>query len=89
MADATPQGEGLAEYIAAAVERATYEVLSAGTYYGGIPGFQGVYANADNLEDCKAELGEVLEDWIALGRKLGHQTPVLQTVEPTPDRETD
>ena len=34
------------EYLAAAMKRANYEILSDdGTYYGEIPGFHGVYAN--------------------------------------------
>ena len=89
MANTIPQGEGLAEYIRAAVHGATYEVLPDGTYYGEIPGFQGVYANADSLEECQADLCEILEDWIALGRKLGHPIPVLHTVDPLPDKETN
>lgn len=36
----------LTEYIHAAMRRATYEILSDGTFYGEIPGLQGVYANA-------------------------------------------
>ena len=47
-------------YIQAAMRRAKYEILSDGTYYGEIPGFQGVYANAATLEDCRKELQEVL-----------------------------
>ncbi len=57
----------LTKYIEAAMRRARYEILSDdGTYYGEIPGFDGVYANADTLEECRAELQEVLEEWILL-----------------------
>jgi predicted RNase H-like HicB family nuclease len=49
----------LTEYIHAAMHRAEYEILSDGTFYGEIPGFQGVYANADTLEGCRDELKEV------------------------------
>jgi hypothetical protein len=41
----------LTNYIRAAMRRATYEILPDGTYYGEIPGFQGVYANEQTLED--------------------------------------
>lgn len=55
----------LTNYIRAAMRRAGYEILSDdGTFYGEIPGFDGVYANADTLEACREELGEVLEEWI-------------------------
>lgn len=55
-----------AKYLHAAMTHATYETLSDGTYYGSIPGFQGVWANAPTLEACRDELEEVLEGWILL-----------------------
>ena len=55
----------LTNYARAAMRRAKYERLpDDGSYYGEIPGFQGVYANAETLEDCRDELEEVLEEWI-------------------------
>ena len=55
----------LVDYIRSAMRWAKYEILSDdGTYYGEIPGFDGVYANADALEVCREELEEVLEEWI-------------------------
>lgn len=55
----------LSQYIQTALRRAKYEILEDdGTFYGEIPGFQGVYANAETLEDCRNELAEVLENWI-------------------------
>jgi predicted RNase H-like HicB family nuclease len=65
----------LPDYINAAMRHATYEILPDGTYYGEIPGFQGVYANATTLEACRQELQEVLEGWIVLGLHLGHTLP--------------
>ena len=61
----------LTEYIRAAMRQAKYEILSDDTIYGEIPGFQGVYANANTLEDCREELQEVLEGWIILGLRIG------------------
>lgn len=55
----------LSRYIQAAMRQAKYEILSDdGSFYGEIPDFQGVYANAETLEDCREELAEVLEEWI-------------------------
>ncbi len=55
----------LTKYLQEALRRAKYEILSDdGTFYGEIPGFEGVYANASTLEDCREELEEVLEEWI-------------------------
>lgn len=54
----------LSRYIQAAMARARYEILSDDeTFYGEIPGFQGVWANAKTLESCREELQQVLEDW--------------------------
>jgi predicted RNase H-like HicB family nuclease len=57
----------LTNYIKAAMRQARYEILPEDkTYYGEIPGFAGVYANSNTLESCRAELREVLEEWILL-----------------------
>lgn len=73
----------LTKYISAAMRRATYEILPDGTFYGEIPGFQGVYANADALEASREELQEVLEGWIILGLRLGHTMPTVEGIELT------
>ncbi|MGI8494954.1 MAG: type II toxin-antitoxin system HicB family antitoxin [Pyrinomonadaceae bacterium] len=55
----------LSQYIQAALRQAKYEILpDDGIFYGEIPQFQGVYASAETLEDCRNELSEVLEEWI-------------------------
>lgn len=55
----------LTSYIQAALRKAKYEILTDdGTFYGDIPGFDGVYSNAGTLEGCRSELEEVLEEWI-------------------------
>ena len=70
-----------AEYIDIAIGMAEYKVLDDdGSYYGEIPGLQGVWANADTLEECREELREVLEGWIELGIVLGHDIPDIQTI---------
>ena len=57
----------LTSYIRAAMGQARYEILPDDkTYYGEVPGFQGVYANAPDLEACREELESTLEDWILL-----------------------
>lgn len=79
----------LTEYIRAAMRQAKYEILpDDGTFYGEIPGFQGVYNNAATLEDCREQLQEVLEGWIVLGLRLGHSLPVVDGIELTVEPET-
>jgi len=71
----------LVAYFEAAMRRAKYEILEDGSFYGEIPGFRGVYANDDNLEDCRQQLQEVLEDWLVLGLRMGH-SPLLSAARP-------
>ena len=57
------------------MRQAKYEILNDdGSFYGEIPGFQGVWASAATLEDCRNELAEVLEEWIFL--HLADNTPL-------------
>ncbi len=72
----------LTEYVDAAMKKARYEILvDDGSYYGEIPGFPGVFANAANLEDCRRELREVLEDWILLGISRHSPLPVIDGID--------
>jgi predicted RNase H-like HicB family nuclease len=66
----------LSEYIRAAMKRATYEILEDGTYFGRIPGFQGVWANENTLEGCRDELQDALEDWMLFRVSRGLELPV-------------
>ncbi len=72
----------LTEYLEAAMRRANYEILpDDNTFYGEIPGFDGVYANSDNLETCRSELKEVLEEWILFRISLHLPLPVVDGIE--------
>jgi predicted RNase H-like HicB family nuclease len=65
----------LSKYILSSMRKARYEILEDdNTYYGDIPGFKGVYANADTLEDCREELEEVLEEWLFL--RISRNLPI-------------
>jgi len=57
----------LKKYIENAMKKAGYEILKDdGSFYGEIPGFDGVYSNASSLERCREELEKVLEEWLFL-----------------------
>ena len=74
----------LTEYIAAAMRKAKYEILEDDeSYYGEIPGFQGVYANTDTLKECEEELESVLEDWIMIGLRFGDPIPEIDGLKVT------
>ncbi|HLQ28744.1 MAG TPA: hypothetical protein VK140_05850 [Ktedonobacteraceae bacterium] len=72
----------LTNYIRNAMKRAKYEILpDDGTFYGEIPGFEGVYANTDTLETCREELEEVLEEWILLRVYKNLPLPVIDGID--------
>jgi predicted RNase H-like HicB family nuclease len=60
------------------MKSAKYKILEDNTYFGEIPRFKGVWANADNLEDCRCQLKEVLEDWILLKVRDHENIPGLK-----------
>ncbi len=74
----------LLEYLHSAMRLAKYELLADGTYYGEIPGFDGVWAQAETLEDCRNELQSALEDWLILGLRLGHSLPEVAGIRLVP-----
>ncbi len=65
----------LSEYLAKKLKQARYKLLKDGSYFGEIPRLKGVWASAKNLEDCRAELQEVLEDWLVLKVRDREQVP--------------
>ena len=74
----------LTSYIRAGMRRAKYEILpDDSSFYGHIPGFDGLYANAATLELCRDELEDTLEDWILLGISEHHALPVVDGIDLT------
>ncbi len=67
----------LTAYIQRAMAKAHYELMEDGRYFGSIPGCDGLWAQSETLEACRAELQSTLEDWLLLGLQLGHKLPVL------------
>ena len=78
----------LTEYVQAALRQARYEILEDGTFYGEIPGFQGVYANAVTLDECREDLRRVLEGWIVLGLRLNHVLPTVDGISLSMEKAT-
>jgi predicted RNase H-like HicB family nuclease len=74
----------LTEYLHAAMRHAKYELLPEdSTFYGEITDFQGVYANAPTLEQCREELNEVLEEWVFFRISKNLALPVVDGLELT------
>lgn len=57
------------------MKEARYKLLKDKSYFGEIPGLKGVWANARDLERCRQELREVLEDWILLKIRARERVP--------------
>ena len=74
----------LTSYIHEAMRLAKYEILEDRTYYGEIPGFQGIWASAESLDACREELQSVLEDWLVVGLRMGHELPVVAGINLIP-----
>lgn len=71
----------LSEYLSAALHKAHYEFLPDDKiYYGEIPDFEGVYATANSLEECREELLAVLEDWLLLSIYKNLSVPVINNI---------
>jgi predicted RNase H-like HicB family nuclease len=45
----------LTKYIQTAMRHAHYEIIGDGTFYAEVPGFDGLWANADTLEECRIQ----------------------------------
>jgi predicted RNase H-like HicB family nuclease len=72
----------LTKYIQGAMRQAKYEILEDnGSFFGSIPGFQGVWANASTLEECRDELQGVLEEWLFLTIYLHNKLPIVDDIE--------
>ena len=70
----------LSDYVERAMAQAEYDKLEDGTFFGKIPSCKGVVAFATTLRECENELHSTLEDWVLVGLKLGHELPVIATL---------
>ena len=73
----------LTEYVEEALRRAHYEIMDDPDepYYGEIPDLQGVWAAGKTLEECRANLKDVVEGWILLSVKQSLPIPKLGELE--------
>ena len=72
----------LASFLDKAMELAVYEIVEEDhTYWGEIPGLQGVWGRHASLVGCQRELREALSDWIALRLKLGLPIPIVAGID--------
>ena len=69
------------EYIAAALQRAHYELIDdEEPYYGEVPGLQGVWASGKSLEECRENLADVIDGWVLVRLSRSMKIPPLGNV---------
>ena len=71
----------LFEYTQKALQKAIYKRLDDGTWFAEIPGFEGVRADRNTVEQCRTELLEVLEEWLILKLRDKDPIPEVEGVE--------
>lgn len=71
----------LTHYIDNLIAQAKYEILDDdNSYYGEIPGIQGVWANEKSLIKCQQTLREVLEEWLLIKLRRNEKLPVIKKI---------
>ena len=68
----------LSEYVQTALKLAEYDTLEDGSYVATVEGLRGVIAIGDSIEECRRDLIEVIEGWIALRIRFGAKIPMIK-----------
>lgn len=76
----------LTNYVASAMENASYKILDDNSYYGEIKECPGVWANESTLEECRRVLQEVLEEWLLLKLRDRDPLPLIKGIDLNNDK---
>jgi len=68
----------LSDYVQTVLELAEYDTLEDGSYVATVEGLRGVIAIGDSIEECRRDLIEVIEGWIALRMRFGAEIPMIK-----------
>ena len=61
------------QYMHEAMRRAEYEKLEDGSgFYAHIPGFEGLWATGETVEDARKELYDALDGWITVNNLVSY-----------------
>ena len=71
----------LIDYIKVSLKKADYKKLEDGSWYSSIPGFTGVWANGNSVEECRDELQEVLQEWLMLKIRDNDPIPIVNGID--------
>jgi len=67
-------------YVEQALKRADYAKLEDGAYVAEVEGLRGVIGTGSSLEACRANLAEVVEEWVLVRVSRGLAVPTLGDV---------
>lgn len=70
----------LSHYMIEAMKRAVYTRLRDKSYAGHIPVCPGVVSFGRTPVQCSEKLRSVLEEWILVGLRLGHEMPIIANI---------
>jgi predicted RNase H-like HicB family nuclease len=71
----------IVHYCTEALKQASYKRLEDESWFAEIPGFTGVWANAETVEATRDELYEVLQEWLLLKLKDGDLLPIVNGID--------
>jgi predicted RNase H-like HicB family nuclease len=70
----------ISEYIDMAISRARFEeIKDEEPIYAEVPGLPGVWATGKTLEECRANLRDVIDGWIEVRKRRGLQIPAINS----------
>jgi len=78
----------ISEYVEKTMNRAVYEKLEDGSYSGEISDCPGTIAFGVTLTECQKELRSVLEDWLLISIRHGHDVPIIDGINLNPRKAT-
>ena len=66
------------EYVNEALKRVKFELINdEEPYYGEVTELQGVWATGKTLEECRHNLAEVIDGWLAVKTERGLPIPTF------------
>jgi predicted RNase H-like HicB family nuclease len=69
------------EYVERGLRKARYDKLEDGSFVAEVPGLRGVIAAAGTVEKCRAQLAEVIEEWVLVRVARGLKVPAIDGIE--------
>ncbi|MBM3326966.1 MAG: type II toxin-antitoxin system HicB family antitoxin [Calditrichaeota bacterium] len=76
----------LSDYIQAALNHSSYELMKNGRFFASVEGLKGLWADGDTLEECRRNLIDTLEDWLFISLSEKIPIPTIDNIELIPNQ---